>query len=236
VSLLREQLKAAQAEAKGRKSGVGFVLLKKKKKKTNESVAAEGRKLKMELSSLKTSVIELQQRNNEVNNLVALKTSELKGLTESFIGSKRQIGELSLELENAKMELKQNNNNNNSNNNNTHYTGVIGGSLMDDLIDPRDELIKLLEEERDQLLNDLKVREKEKKRKVLLKRVEKKTKKMVEEQNGKRETSGEAGVVKEERDLLMRELQVFTKRDNNCVVLLIVCFEGDERVVKQTIK
>lgn len=82
---LREQLKAAQAEAKVLFSNVVFrgggVFLKKGEQ-ANEGAAAEARKLKMDVASLKTSVGDLQERNSELETLLSLKTGELQSLTE----------------------------------------------------------------------------------------------------------------------------------------------------------
>jgi chromosome segregation ATPase len=140
--------------------------------KANESAASEARKLKMDVASLKASVADMQERNVELNNLLSLKTNELQRLSErfcfvlfhllvlfiwwtSFIACKSQIGELSLELENARTESKQLLALQQQN----LPSGAVasGGSLLDDLADPRDEQLHLLEEERDQLLNDLKM-------------------------------------------------------------------------------
>ncbi len=140
LTALREQARAAQAEARA-----------------HQEAAA---KLRADVAQLRGECAELTGERGELRTGEALLRSQLERATASFLEAKAQQGELSLQLENARREalvLKQA-----APLNAAVASEPIGGSLADEMGEPlkaelalKNEQLRLLEEERDQLLEDL---------------------------------------------------------------------------------
>ena len=117
LDLLHEQLAEAthQLQVASKDSGSSKeVLLLREKLKQSQSDMTESinttnaiRKLKSDLAAAKVEIGRLQGQVLEKNEWLETKAQDLEKSTANYIASKAQIGELSVRLENAETQLKQ---------------------------------------------------------------------------------------------------------------------------------
>ncbi len=143
MSLLREQLKASQIESM-----------------THRDAAS---KLRSDMAQLRSEFAQLESDKNEHRAAEAQFKAQLERTTASFIESKARIGELTVELEGAKHEIVALKNAQPRQVNAGAFVDGGPASLADEIGEPlemelsvKNEQLRLLEEERDQLLQDLK--------------------------------------------------------------------------------